>query len=123
MPNFAGYSFLPIELQKFTPGPRFLVVEEVLESDPISGKFGSIELLDKKNTVHGRVLAVGSEVQKLHNIRVGDYVVYGQWQGGRWSFRDLTKDDGEQRCLIMDMQCIGLKYTPSPIGEFVGTSR
>lgn len=111
MPNYAGYLFLPIAITAFQPGPSYVVVEEELDVAAIAGAFGTVAQLRRKHTTTGRLLAVGADGRAL-GMRPGDRIVYEAWQGGRWSFRDETREDGEVRCLIMDVSYIELRLIP-----------
>lgn len=52
---------------------------------------------DTYNTVFGKVLRVNQADQG--QVAVGDTVVYSQWRGGRWVFRD-------QKVLILQKEYI-----------------
>ncbi len=70
----------------------WVAVEENLKSH--TRESGLVEL-EKKATTFGRVLGVGVNVAE--DLRVGDFVLYEEWQGGRW-------DIGDQKLLIMDIE-------------------
>lgn len=73
-------------------GTWVAVVEDLEEHVAPNGLVSNVS---KKATTVGRVLGVGVKVGE--DLRVGDTIVYEEWQGGRW-------DLGGQKCLIMDIE-------------------
>lgn len=64
---------------------------------------GLVSNVSRKATTVGRVLAVGVKVAE--DLRVGDTILYEEWQGGRW-------DIGGEKCLIMDIENVLVVLEP-----------
>ncbi len=74
---------------------QWVAVEEDLDMHVAPS--GLATNVNRKATTVGRVLGVGVKVGE--DLRVGDTILYEEWQGGRW-------DIGDQRMLIMDIESV-----------------
>lgn len=95
-----GYYRQSYQLEDVRPNRDWVVVVEHLARE--SGS--DLKLFDRDYTTLGRVVAVGERAALLHDLRVGDDVVYEEFMGGRWQFP--TADGSEARVLIMHVDWI-----------------
>ena len=85
VPVGRGYRHTRLNLSDYTPTSHWVVIKEELERDIDLGNGDFIHVPDQKTATIGTVMALGEEAKAL-GIRLGDKVIYEQWQGGRWAF-------------------------------------
>lgn len=89
----AGYFWTGADIETFEPLSHWVVVRERLVRLNPAG----IILPNVDHNMIGDVVAAGPE----SGVRAGDTVVYEEWQGGRWAFKDRKVDGGVSKLLIM----------------------
>jgi co-chaperonin GroES (HSP10) len=89
-----GYTRVERPHKKLNMLSDYVAIQEDLSRDEST----RIILINKKNTTIGTVLGVGPGVEYC---KVGDRVLFEEWQGGKWAFPDDDKSDGQLKCLIM----------------------
>ena len=88
-------------VDQINPVPDWLMLREYYDQDQTveyNGVMLDIAVLGSPNTTFGIVLRVPDELKEELNIDEGSLVVYREWQGSRWVFRDgpaliLNKED------------------------------
>lgn len=114
VPN-TGYRHTRLLLNDFTPASHWIVIKEDLEQNTYmegpDGMVIELSIPDKKYHTLGTVLSVGP-MGADRGIRVGDKVVYEQWQGGKWAFtipeiiNESRQVYREEECLIMSCDSV-----------------
>jgi len=100
------YRHTRLLLDNFHPTSHWIIIEEdLVQTRDVGGV--ELEIPDKKYNTLGHVLSVGPQAIEA-GIKVGDKVVYEQWQGGRWAFTTPIPDGTyvEKECLIMSTDSV-----------------
>lgn len=87
-----GYRHTRMNLADYKPTTHWVVIKEELERDIKLDSGGMIHVPDAKNVTIGTIMALSDEAE-AEGMKVGDRVIYEQWQGGRWAF---TVDDPDR---------------------------
>ena len=99
--RFARPTRVEREFADFHNTGAWVSVREELGRDGPAG----LVIPDRKNAVFGTVLDAGPAATAA-GVAPGDRIIYEEWQGGRWSFRDRCAEGGELRCLIMGIESV-----------------
>lgn len=108
VPINRGYRHTRLNLADYTPTSHWVVIKEELERDiPLDGG-GIIHVPDQKAATIGTIKALGEEAKAL-GLRLGDKIIYEQWQGGKWAFTETfqhTPVPEELEVLIMSLDSV-----------------
>lgn len=102
MAKIGGYVRVEEPFGSLRLSSDYVALEEMLER---AGPDGLV-LPSLGNAKMGKVLKIEPDLTEMTGVRLGDVVVFQEWEGGRWAFQQDDNPAAEVRCLIMSSDFI-----------------
>lgn len=97
--KLSNYTWIEKKIEDLELAPGYVAVIEELERKSDSG----IYIPPAGNAKIGKIVKLGNQRE---DVKVGDRIIYEEWQGGKWNFVNPERIDEEVKCLIMGSEYI-----------------
>lgn len=97
--KLSSYTWIEKEINDLELAPGYVAIIEELERKSDFGIF----IPPAGNAKIGTIIKIGEQSE---DVKIGDRILFEEWQGGKWNFVNPKGIDEEVKCLIMGSEFI-----------------